>query len=242
MPTSVFVTGASSGIGRSFVQATPSSMNTPHTFSRRDGGTNWHQVDLAHPRQWPVVFETFDDVLDQERPDHAIFFHCSGATDPVGRVVDIDPVAYAHAVTMNAASGMSLGQAFLRACHARGIRATLVLASSPAAAKNVPGMAQYCASKSALQHWGTIAAMEVPAGSGSRVISVVPYAVLTDVVRVIMERDPEEVPLVNYFREVEAAGEFATPESCAEHIWSAIESAENGAIVPVGALVIAQRA
>ncbi len=73
-------------------------------------------------------------------------------------------------------------------------------------------------------------------------ITVVPYAVLTNMVRDVMKQDPDQVPIVNYFRQVEADDGFATAETTAEHIWTVIESAENGAIVPVGAVQIAAEA
>jgi benzil reductase ((S)-benzoin forming) len=242
MATSLFVTGASSGIGAAFIEQVPTDLLEPHTFSRRPAGGRWTQVDLGHQRQWETVVSAFTQALDAQQPDHAIFFHCSGGGDPVGRVVDLDPLEYGLVVTMNAASGIALGQAFLRACHLRGVRATLVLTSSPAADKDVPGMAHYCAAKDGMQHWGRIVAMEMTPESGNRVITVVPYAVLTEIVKSVMTKDPNEVPLVNYFRQVETAGEFASPETCARHIWTAIHEASNGAVVPVGALVIAERA
>jgi len=242
MSTSLFVTGASSGIGEAFLNHVPSDINVAHTFSRRQSAGHWTEIDLGHPRQWGVFVSANDEALDAEKPDHAIFFHCSGTGDPIGRVVDLDPNEYALAVILNSASGPALGQAFLRACHLRGIRATLILASSPAAEKDVPGMAQYCSGKDGMQHWGTIVAMEQTPESGNRIVTVVPYAVLTDVVRSVMTRDPNEVPLVNYFRQVEAANEFASPELCAEQIWNVIDTASNGAIVPVGAVWIAERA
>lgn len=242
MTTSLFVTGASSGIGAAFLEQVPAGIDQAHSFSRRPSAGTWTEVDLGHPRQWPTVWNAVDAALDAEQPDHAIFFHCSGTGDPIGNVVDLDPYDYALVVTMNAASGLSLGQQFLRACAQRGVRATLVLTSSPAAHKDVTGMAQYCAAKDGMEHWGRIVAMEQRPESGNRVMTVVPYAVLTEITKAIMTRDPDEVPLVNYFRQVEAAGEFASPETCAEHIWSVIENGANGDIVPVGATVIAERA
>ena len=241
MTTSLFVTGASSGIGEAFLQQLPSDIPVAHTFSRRESAGSWTRTDLGRPDDWTIVNSQVEKVLDAERPDHAIFFHCSGTGDPIGKVVDLDPSDYALTVVLNAASGLALGQAFLRACHQRSVRATLVLTSSPAAEKDVPGMAQYCAGKDGMQHWGTIVAMEQAPQSGNRIFTVVPYAVLTDVVRSVMTRDPDEVPLVNYFRQVEAANEFASPELCAEQIWSAIDTAANGAVLPVGAVWIAER-
>lgn len=240
MPTSLFVTGASSGIGAALLEAVPDGYGEPHTFSRRPSPGRWTGADLGDPGQWPAVTAAVEAALDAERPEHAVLLHVSGTTDPVGRAVDQDPAAYASVVVLNAAAGPVLGQAFLRACRARGVRATLVLVSSPAAHKDSPGLAQYCAGKGGLEHWGRIVALEVD-GSGDRVVTVVPYAVLTDIVRDVMTRDPDEVPLVGYFRAVEAAGEFATPQECAAHVWDAVASASNGDVVPVGALVIARR-
>jgi benzil reductase ((S)-benzoin forming) len=241
MSTSLFVTGASSGIGAAVLDLRPDGVRAPHTFSRRPSGGHWTQADLGDPAQWPAVVATVEAALDAEQPEHAVLVHCSGTGDPVGRVVDLDPAGYASVVVLNAASGPALGQAFLRACRQRGVRATLVLVGSPAAEKDVPGMAQYCAGKDGVQHWGRIVAAELT-GSGDRVVTVVPYAVLTDVVRSVMTRDPAEVPLVTYFRQVEAAGEFATPQTCAAQMWAAVQDAGNGDVVPVGAVVIAERA
>ncbi len=241
MTTSVFVTGASSGIGAAFLARVPGGV-AAHSFSRRPTPGQWTAADLGDTRQWATVVGAVEAALDSERPEHAIFFHCSGTADPVGRVADLDPAEYASIVVLNAASGMALGQAFLHACQARSVRATLVLMSSPAAEKDVPGMAHYCAGKNGMQHWGKIAAVEQVPASGNRVLTLVPYAVLTDAVRSVMTQDPDEVPLVAYFRQVEAAGEFVTPETCAEQIWAVVDNAANGDVVPVGAVIIAERA
>jgi short-subunit dehydrogenase len=240
--TTLFITGASRGIGAAVLEHAPTGVARAHTFSRKPSRGSWTRADLSSPTGWTAVRDTVTRALDAERPDQAIFVHCAGTSDPIGRVDDLSEDEHAGAVLLNSGSGPVLGQAFLRACARRGITATLVLVGSPAGSKDVPRMAHYCSGKGAMQHWARIAAMEAASAESTRVITVVPYAVLTDVVRAIMGQDPDEVPLVDYFRQVEAAGEFATPETAAEQIWAAIESADNGAVVPVGALVVAERA
>ena len=59
----------------------------------------------------------------------------------------------------------------------------------------------------------------------------------------VMTRDPEEVPLVNYFRQVEAAGEFSSPETCAQQIWRvpAVPSRTHQRMTLTGPLIIGGR-
>ena len=241
MSTTLFITSASSGIGACFLERVPEGIDRVVTFSRRQAPGEWFEADLADGASWIAVIAEMEKVLDAEGPENAIFFHCSGVMDPIQRVTDYAPSDYASMLMVNYASGASIGQGFLRACAQRGVRATLVLTSSPAAHKVTPGLSAYSASKLGLEHWGLCAASEQSAESGNRVFTVVPYAVLTDMVRGVMKEDPADVPLVNYFRDVEAADEFATPELTADHIWSAIGTAANGDILPVGAVWIAER-
>lgn len=236
MTTTLFVTGASSGIGAAVLGQAPDSVEHIVTFSRSEARGEWIATDLTDPDSWALVGASVDRVLEHDRPDHAILFHCSGLMSPITALAEADPDEYLRTVLLNFASGPVLGQAFLRACASRGIRATLLLAGSPAAHKVLPATSHYSAGKVALEQWGLCAAVEQSSASGNRVITVVPYAVLTDMVRDVMKKDPDDVPIVNYFRQVEANDAFATPETTAQHIWSVIDTAENGAIVPVGAI------
>lgn len=241
MSTVMFMTGASSGIGAAVAASRPADIDRFVSYSRRPGIVGeWVEVDVSHPRQWPTIMESFDAVLDSQSWDRAIFFHCSGTGEPLGRLIDVDRKAYALSMTLNAAAGASLGQAFLQATATRAIPATLVMCGSPAAEKFVPGMSQYCSGKAAMHHWSRIAAAEQETSPyPARVITVVPYAVRTAMVDGIIDQDPDTVPLVNYFRDVEAKNAFSTPESTAEQIWTAIRDADNGAFVPVGSIQFA---
>jgi benzil reductase ((S)-benzoin forming) len=238
MKTTLFVTGASSGIGAAVVASLPDYIGRTVTFSRTAAPGEWIKTDLSDPRSWQSVTDKIDSVLERDQPGHAIFFHCSGIMVPAAGLAEADPRQYLAAVLLNFASGPVLGQAFLTACTQRGIRATLLLCGSPAAHKVVPATSHYSGGKAALEQWGRCAAVEQSPQSGNRVITVVPYAVLTDMVRDVMEKDPAKVPLVNYFRQVEADDGFATAQTTAGHIWTVIDSARNGDVLPVGAVPI----
>lgn len=242
MDTTLFVTGASSGIGAAFLERMPDRITRAVAFSRTESRGEWHAADLSDPAALLEVASEMERVLDASPHEHAVFFHCSGSMEPIARLADVDAADYSRMLQLNYVAGASLGQSFLQLCAARGVRATLVLTSSPAAHKVPPGLSAYAASKLGLEHWGLCAAAEQPADSSNRVVTVVPYAVLTEMVRGVMKEDPADVPLVNYFRDVEAADEFATPELCADQIWDVISTAANGDIVPVGAVWIAARA
>jgi len=234
--SALFVTGASSGIGAASVAAAPPEYDRVVTVSRREAERGWVAADLFDPASWPRVVAVIEQTLDAARTDHAVLLHCAGTADPIELLVDADPAAYARSVILDFASGPALGQAFLRACHARGVRATLVMCSSPAADKVIPRQAHYCASKAGMNTWAAVAAAEQPPGSADRVITVVPYATLTDMTRAAMAQDPAHFPMAQHFRDTEAAGGFASPADTAAQIWSAIDTAANADVVAVGAV------
>ncbi|WP_411282750.1 hypothetical protein [Lapillicoccus sp.] len=242
MATSLFVTEASSGIGAAFLEQAPAEVNEPHTFSRRPSAGNWTQADPGHPRQRPAAYTEGMLRVTSSDPSTRPSSIARAPTTPPGKVGDLDSYEYATVAPLNATVGPALSQALLRSSHQRGIRATLVLTSSPAADKNVHGMAHSCAAKHGMQRWGTIVALEQPPESGNRVVTVDTYTVLTDVTRSVITRTPDEVPLVTHLRQVEAAGDFARPNTRTQQIWSVIYDAADGDIVAVGAVTIAQRA
>jgi benzil reductase ((S)-benzoin forming) len=231
----VWISGASSGIGAAMASAVPDPDARLIGIGRRPPATGEHvSADLSRPDAWPRVATHFADVLAAGDVRSAVFVHMSGIGTPVGPVVDADPEAYTAAVLLNAASGQVLGQAFLAACERAGVRPTLVLCSSPAAAAPAPGASHYGAGKSALEYWAAAVAVEVE-GWG-RVFSVVPYAVDTPMVRETIAH-PEATPIAAKLRAAAENGLLASAESTAAQIWSAVlDDTVNGAAVPVGAV------
>lgn len=221
MTTTMWITGASSGIGAAVAQLAVERVDDLISFSRRPATVGrWIAADLADPRGWALTVDEISRGL-RSGTEHAVLFHCSGTGEPASDVVDADPEEYRRSVLLNFAAGPAVGQGFLNACRAAGVRSTLVLCGSPAADKVPRGLAHYSAGKAGLHHWARCVAGELE-GSGSRVVTVVPYAVETALVHAILAEDPEEVPLSQYFRSVQENGAFATPGEAAEQIWTAL--------------------
>jgi short-subunit dehydrogenase len=203
-------------------------------ISRRAPAAGEHvQADLSQPAAWPAIAAHFDDVLGQGEANAAVFLHMSGIGTPAGPAADADLAAYTAAVLLNSASGQVLGQAFLSACQRRGTDATLVLCSSPAAAKTVPGVSHYGAGKSALQYWAAAVATEVE--GWARVFSVVPFAVDTPMVRETISR-PDLTPIAASLSAAADRGELATAEGTAAEIWQLVLDGKHAEAVPVGAV------
>jgi benzil reductase ((S)-benzoin forming) len=232
----VWISGASSGIGAALAASVPHEGAHLIGIGRRPPAQGEHvEADLADPGAWPRIAGHFGAVLNRHRHDAAVFIHMSGVATPIGPVVDADPGAYTRAVLLNAASGQVLGKAFLDACRSSGTPATLVLCSSPAAAMPAFGASHYGAGKSALEYWAAAVATETE--GWARVLSVVPYAVDTPMVRTTIAQPPGATPVAERLRAAAERGDLATPEVTAAQIWDLVlDDTPHGSAVPVGAV------
>lgn len=240
MGRTIWVSGASSGIGAAFIDAAPQDCDRIIGISRRPYGETEHiAADLGDPASWRSVEESFARELRYPALERPLFFHCAGTSDATGLMGTVDSEAYARAVICNAAAGQVLGRAFVAGVIQAGLGrgATMVMCSSPSAQNALPGLTHYCGGKAALEHWARSAAAEVGGGDDApRIFSVVPRAVDTPMVRGAMDRSPEEMPIAGHFRELESQGGLVTPQKAAADIWKAIaDQVDQGAAIPVGA-------
>jgi benzil reductase ((S)-benzoin forming) len=234
--TSVWISGASSGIGAALAASVPYADARVIGIGRRAPAAGEHvAADLSDPSVWPRIAAHFEEVLGDGDFDEAVFVHMSGIGEPAAEVADADLGEYTAAVLLNSAAGQVLGQAFLSACRRAGVQPTLCLCSSPAAANPAPGVSHYGAGKSALQYWAAAVASETE--GWAKVFSVVPFAVDTPMVRKAMAELPAGHPIGDHLRSSDRLGRLATAEATARQIWNAaLEPATHGAAVPVGAV------
>lgn len=238
MANVIWITGASSGIGAALARTAPPDARVIGVSRRPSAAGESVLADLADPLAWTELCRHISEVLDVERPDHAMLLHFAGAASPMGPATAADDDAYRDAVLLNAAAGQVLGTRFLTACKQTDVPATVVMCSSPAATTPRVGMTHYSAGKAALELWTRATALEQallirPAA----VFCVVPYGVDTPMVRAAMEQPPEDLPLGEIFRSAAAEGRLADPIATAHEIWELIERRVTpGAAIAVGAV------
>ena len=228
-----WITGASSGIGAACVVTAPPETRTVSVARRASPSGEELRLDLSLPEAWGTLLGDVRARLATGEVTEASFVHLAGAVGALGDAVDADPAEYKAAFFVNAGSTLALGQGFLAACREHGVPGTFVACTSPGATLVLPGMAQYCAGKAAVEKWVETVAVELQDDPGLRVLAVNPHAVDTAMVRDVMAATDVEVS--GYFSDLEGKGQLATPELAAQHLWEALADPTCGPVVPIGA-------
>jgi benzil reductase ((S)-benzoin forming) len=233
----VVITGASSGIGRSLGATIPYPDAIVVGVSRRGGSIGDSlSADLSDPSAWGDVRLAVERHLARRRFDRAVLLHFAGLGAPHVPAAAADPDEYARSVILNAASGPALGQAFLAACASAAVPATVVLCSSPAAMRPMPGVTHYGAGKAGMEYWVRSVAAEAD-GAGAVVFAVVPHAVDTPMVREVMARGADGGPVGAVLRSVAEGPGLATADDVAREIWQLVlEGDHAGEAIAVGAV------
>lgn len=230
----VFVTGASSGIGRALAREVPFPARVVGISRRAPPPGALHvAADLATPEGWSVAARCFEDEVGRFAGSHVVLWHCAGNLDPVGFAGEVDPASYRRAVLLGAAAPLVLGDVFLRALRGRSLRADLVLISSGAATRVYEGWSAYGAGKAALDHWvRTVGAEQERRGGRCRVLAVAPGVVETPMQERLRESTPGDFPALGRFRELHARGELLDPADVARRLWALLERGlPNGSVV-----------
>lgn len=233
--TIVWISGASSGIGRALADTVPWDDARVIDISRSGAdGVEHVAADLAKPSGWQAASASFTSELADLDGGRAIFIHCAGTLHPMGFAGEVDPTAYARQVLLNSASPQVLGDAFLRAVEGEDdLESHLVMISSGAATSVYEGWSAYGAGKAAVDHWVRIVGAErARRGTRCRVVAVAPGVVATPMQEQIRAMDAEDFPQVDKFVGLHQRGELRTPQDAAQGVWDLFDrDLDNGAVV-----------
>ena len=221
----MIVTGGSSGLGRALIDAAPEGSTRIDVSRSGHGGDGVVHVaaDLADPASWEVVGDRIAEEVTSRPWDRITMIHNAGTLTPIGFVGETDSDAVTANVVLNSASGQVLGHRFLAAVRGLDARRELVMISSGAARKPIPGWATYGASKAAYDLWARTVGEEQDARGGALVVSVAPGVVATAMQEEIRATDPHDFPGVQRFRDLHADGELADADETARRMWSLLD-------------------
>jgi short-subunit dehydrogenase len=219
--TVIWISGATEGIGLGLARNAPWPDARIINLSRRPHPDYESVVfDLSEPDTWDRVRRHFQEELAAFRGQRAIFIHNAYYSEAVGLVGKVASDKYEKSVLANVAAPLVLGEAFISACRPD-YEAGLVMLSSGAAVSPLPGLATYCAAKTAIEHWVQVVAAEREAhGRGPWLAAVRPGGVETAPARRAAELDPEIYPRAQRIKA--NLSNRLDPDAAAKQIWNVL--------------------
>ncbi len=230
----VWISGASSGIGRAMVETVPWHGARVIGISRGDvAGSEHLRADLSDPASWPAVGESFRRELADFDGDRVVFVHAAGTIDPLGYASEVATPAYSSNVVLNSAAPQVLGHLFLAAA-ADEVSAPrhLVMVTSGAAKSVYEGWTSYGAGKAAIDQWVRNAGAEQATRGGVQVLSVAPGTVDTGMQEKLRNTEERDFPMRQKFLDLHRDGKLSDPKRVAASIWSLLgRDLDNGTVL-----------
>lgn len=231
--TLIWISGASSGIGRAMAANVPWTDARVVDISRRGAPEAEHvEADLSDPASWPAVADSFREEMKSFSGERVVFVHAAGTIKPIGFAGEVDTDAYSRNVVLNSAVPQVLGHAFLAAVRDADADRHLVMLTSGAAQSVYPGWSSYGAGKAAVDQWVRNVGAEQEERGGVRVVAVTPGTVDTGMQEDIREASEDDFPKRQKFVDLHDKGQLADPDEVATNIWNLLDvGLDNGAVV-----------
>ncbi len=234
MAALVWISGASSGIGRALVESVPWPQARVIGISRRPApGTQHLALDLADPSTWATVGESFRRELAGHDWDRVVFVHAAGTLEPMGFAGEVDSSAYQRNVLLDSASPQVLGHLFLAATAGlSGPRRQMLTLTSGAARSVYPGWSSYGAAKAAVDQWVRNVGAEQELRGGVQVLAVGPGTVDTGMQAMIRATAEADFPSRQKFLDLYQGGRLASPADVAARLWRLLDAdVANGSVM-----------
>jgi benzil reductase ((S)-benzoin forming) len=237
--TLVWISGASSGIGKALAVTLPWDGARLIGVSRRAPSAGEHiEADLADPRSWATLRQSFERELAGWSGDRVVFVHAAGVVGPIGFAGEVDTDCYCSSVILNSAAPQALGHMFLAAVRDIDARRQMVMLTSGAATSIYPGWSAYGAGKAAVDQWVRTAGAEQDLRGGVELIAVAPGTVDTGMQEQIRHTDEKDFPKRQKFVDLHQMGALADPDRVARDIWALLDHGlDNGAVVDLRQLM-----
>lgn len=229
MKETVIVTGVSRGLGAAIAKAFLEEGHEVIGIGR--------DTEISHPAFafMKLDLSKHEAVEAFEFPElHAeavILINNAGILGEVKRISAMDSDHSGTVMQVNVVAPIQLTAKVARLCGDK-IPFTLVNISSGAGKRPIPSWAAYCASKAALDLFSeTFYLEEQELGRKTRVYSLAPGVVDTDMQRNIRTSDPADFSSVDSFRNLKENGELSAPGEVAQKLIHLLRKPYNGQVV-----------
>jgi benzil reductase ((S)-benzoin forming) len=231
--TLIWISGASSGIGKALATTLPWEHARLIGVCRRPPAAGEHlEADLADPRSWERVGQSFERELRGWSGGRVVFVHAAGVVGPIGFAGEVDTDSCSRSILLNSAAPQVLGQMFLAAAREVEARRQIVMLTSGAASSIYPGWAPYGAGKAAVDQWVRDVGAEQDLRGGVELVAVAPGTVETGMQEQIRLTEEKDFPQRQKFVDLHRSGQLADPDRVAADIWALLDRGlENGAVV-----------
>jgi benzil reductase ((S)-benzoin forming) len=253
------VTGASRGLGAAIVDTLVGPETTVYAVSRsaneeliarsaeRRGSLRWFQHDLSDPTVVELLVQRIASMVDETDPSMIGVVVNAAQLHPIGQAGTLDPMEIDRAVRLNVVHPIALVQKIIAAFRDRPIPIRIVLISSGAAHRVMPGLSVYSATKAAINAFAATLQAECVALRAGRddeatasgvgavttdsddvaypreaaeidVYPVSPGLVDTEMQELLRNTDPEALPERDLYRSWQREGKLISPADAAQTI------------------------